>query len=110
MGQRLGTSWIEFEQAKNLTGGTAIKLVLKPTGVKRVLVRLLRAGNSPDKQDILVGRIPEPVRPDGVVKVHLTQNYDNIIQLSVHGNPNPFDIPLGVDNGPAAIIYAELIR
>jgi hypothetical protein len=60
--------------------------------------------------DILVGKIPEPVGRGDVVEVNLSQNYDNIILLLVHGNPRPFDISLGEDNGPTVMIYAELIR
>ena len=45
------------------------------------------------------------------VEIVLLADYDNVIQISVHGGPNPWGrFSLGGGNGPATLETAILVR
>jgi hypothetical protein len=107
--QRWGSGWIDFGSPTEFRAGEKLRIKLRQDGAKRVLVRLLPFGASPDDPIGIIGNQPFSVQ-DGVVTVTLDKNYANIIQLSVHGGEQPWNFSLGSDNGPATIVGVDLIK
>jgi hypothetical protein len=104
---RWGSSWMDFSEAANFRAGAKLKITLKQDGAKRVLVRLLPFGQSPDEPVEIIGNQPLTVQ-DGIVTVTLNKNYSNIKQLSVHGGEKAWQFSLGAGNGPAEIQSVDL--
>ena len=104
-----GSGWIDLAPAVDFKKGDRLKLLIGGTANK-ILVRLLPKGQSPDTSVGLVGG-PVDVPKSRVVEVELTQDRKQVIQISVHGGPNPWGkFLLGHDNGPASLESAELIE
>jgi hypothetical protein len=113
-----GSGWIDLFSMQNFKKGDNIRLTIGGSAQK-ILVRLLSAGQFPEQPvGILPGKDPEKgnafvtkVPINRIVLVKLDSSYSNVIQISVHGGPNPWgQFPLGASNGPATIINAEVIR
>lgn len=105
---RWGSGWIDLEAPTDFLKGDRIRIKVGGSATK-VLVRLLSRGQSPDTSAGRIGgtiTVPE----DRIIEVTLKYDRKEIIQVSVHGNPNPWNIPLGGGNGPATIEEAEIIR
>jgi hypothetical protein len=94
---------VDFQKGDKLrisVGGTA----------SRVVVRLLPRGFAPTEHDIIVEQKGE-VSKSRTVDVVLTSDYKDIVQISVHGGPSPWnEFPLGEDNGPAMLLQVERLR
>lgn len=106
---RWGSGWLDLAMVTDFAAGDVLRLRIGGTASK-ILVRLLPEGKFPDSS---VGIVDGPVTvPENrIVEVVLDRNWENIIQISVHGGPNPWGkFPLGGDNGPATLEAAELIR
>jgi hypothetical protein len=106
---RWGSGWIDLATTTDFAKGDRLRLKIGGTAAK-ILVRLLPKGVSPDSpQGIISGVITVP--ENRIIEVVLATDRKGIVQISVHGGPNPWGrYPLGGGNGPATIEAAELIR
>lgn len=106
---RWGSGWLDLGTVTDFTTGDQLRLTIGGTA-KKILVRLLAKGQSPDSSSGIVGGAVT-VPQNRVVEVELQTDRKNIIQISVHGGSNPWGrFPLGGGNGPATIEAAYLIR
>ncbi len=102
-----GSGWIDLEAPTDFLKGDRIRIKVGGSASK-ILVRLLPKGRSPDTSTGLIGgtiTVPE----DRIVEVILKYDRKGIIQISVHGGPNPWNKPLGGGNGPATIEEEPLL-
>lgn len=113
-----GSGWIELSPMQNFKSGDRLRLTIGGSA-QNILIRLFSTGQSPDQPvGILPGKAAVkgnafaiPVPKNRIVVVELDSAYSNVLQISVHGGPNPWgQFPLGFSNGPATIIKADLIR
>jgi len=103
-----GSGWIDLASVRDFEKGETLELKIGGTA-KTVVVRLLEKGKSPDSRDGILGA-PAPVPKSRVIRVPVKSTYRNIIQISVHGGPNPWGAyPLGTSNGPATLESAAII-
>jgi len=106
---RWGSGWLDLAAPTDFLKGDRIRLKIGGSASK-ILVRLLPKGQDPGTSIGLIGgtiTVPE----DRIVEVTLKYDRREIIQVSVHGGPNPWNRPLGGGNGPATIEEeAEVIR
>ena len=105
---RWGSGWLDLTTPTDFLNGDRIRITVGGSATK-VLVRLLSKGQSPDTSAGRIGgtiTVPE----DRIIEVTLKYDRKEIIQVSVHGGPNPWNIPLGGGNGPATLEEAEVIR
>ena len=104
-----GSGWLDLATPTDFRKGDRLRLKIGGTADK-IVVRLLPKGNSPDSPvGVIGGAITVP--PNRIVEVSLKSDKKGIIQISVHGGPNPWGrYPLGRGNGAAALKVAELIR
>jgi len=106
---RWGTGWLDLVTITNFSAGDTLRLKIGGTADK-VIVRLLPEGRFPDSSVGIVGS-PITVQDSRFIEVVLKKDRKNIIQISVHGGPNPWGkFPLGGGNGPATVVSADLIR
>lgn len=104
-----GSGWLDFAPPVDFTKGERLRLLIGGTANK-ILVRLLPKGASPDTSTGIVGGAFD-VPKSRIVEVTLPQDRKQIVQISVHGGPNPWGkFPLGGGNGPATIESAERIK
>lgn len=106
---RWGSGWLDLATVTDFAAGDALELRIGGTANK-VFVRLLPEGKFPDSTVGILGdaiTMPE----NRVVEVVLDEDRKGIIQISVHGGPNPWGkFSLGGENGPATLDVARLIR
>ncbi len=105
---RWGSGWLDLTTPTDFLNGDRVRITVGGSATK-VLVRLLSKGQSPDTSAGRIGgtiTVPE----DRIIEVTLKYDRKEIIQVSVHGGPNPWNIPLGGGNGPATLEEAEIIR
>jgi hypothetical protein len=104
-----GSGWLDLATVTDFAAGDLLRLHIGGTA-DRILVRLLPEGKFPDSSDGIIGgavTVPE----NRIVEVVLDKDRKGIIQISVHGGPNPWGkFPLGGGNGPATLLAAELVR
>lgn len=104
-----GSGWLDLATVTDFAAGDVLRLRIGGTASK-VLVRLLPEGKFPDSTVGIVGgavTVPE----NRIVEVVLDEDRKGIIQISVHGGPNPWGgFPLGGGNGPATLEAARLVR
>jgi hypothetical protein len=104
-----GSGWLDLATPMDFGKGDRLRLRIGGQAAN-ILVRLLPRGTSPDSS---VGMIGGAISvPEGrVVEVDLDTDHKEIVQISVHGGPNPWGrFPLGAGNESATIEAAELIR
>jgi len=103
-----GSGWIDLATPTDFAAGDHLRLRIGGTANK-IVVRLLQKGISPESSAGMLGgaiTVPE----NRIVEVALDTDRKGIIQISVHGGPNPWGrFPLGGDNGPATVETAGLI-
>lgn len=100
-----GSGWIDVPTTTEFKKGENLRLALGGTATK-VLVRILRTGESPDDPTGIVGQFDVP--KSRTVEVTLKEDLKSIKQISVHGGPNPWGrFPLGGGNGPATLTSIE---
>ena len=107
--QRWGSGWLDLAKITDFTAGDMLRLRIGGSANK-VLVRLLPEGKFPDSS---VGTVNGPISvpKNRIVQVVLDKKRKDIIQISVHGGPNPWGkYPLGDGNGPATLEMVELIH
>jgi hypothetical protein len=100
-----GSGWIDFPQPVDFSKGERLRMVIGGSATK-ILIRMLAKGQSRDGSDGLLGGVID-VPKTRVVDLMLGENRAQIIQISVHGGPNPwgkFPMP---GNGPATLQAIE---
>ena len=100
-----GSGWIDFWQPVDFSRGERLRLVIGGTATK-VLVRMLSKGQSREGSEGLLGGVID-VPKTRVVELSLGENRGQVVQISVHGGPNPwgkFPMP---GNGPATLQAIE---
>ncbi len=103
-----GSGWIDLATPMDLAKGTRLRVRVGGTA-KKIFVRLLAKGVSPDSSRGIVGgavTVPE----NRVVEVRLDVDRKGIRQISVHGGPNPWNKQLGSTNGPATLEAVEVMK
>jgi len=103
-----GSGWCDLFPPMNLAEGVCLDLKIGGSA-NMILIRVLREGEDPNQS---VGLIGEPIKlpDDREVTVNLRKTYSNVVQISVHGGPNPFRISLGSNNGPAKLQLVEHVN
>lgn len=103
---RWGSGWIVLDNMMDFKAGCHLRLNIGGTANK-ALIRFLEQGESPDEP---VGIDQVIIIPKNrVVEIEVKNNYHNVIQVSVHGGPNPWGLyQLGGGNGPASLLRVEM--
>ncbi len=96
-----GSSYMDLNPFRNFHAGAKLRITLQDRNANCVLVRLLGSDQDPSKKVGIVGGSLE-VRADRTVSVELTQDYNNIKQISVHGK-EPWGQTICPRNGNARI-------
>jgi len=106
---RWGSGWQDLPTPTDFGGGDRLRLRIGGTASK-ILVRLLPRGVSPDSSvGVMGGALSVP--DSRVVEIVVDSDRKNVVQISVHGGPNPWGrFRLGPDNGPATLESVELSR
>lgn len=101
-----GSGWMLFAPAVDFKKGDKLRIIIGGTA-KKVVVRLLPKGRSPDTSVGVIGG-PVIVPSTRVVEVTLSEDRKQVVQISVHGGVNPWnEFNLGGDNGSATIVSIE---
>lgn len=101
-----GSGWIDLEAKTNFSRGDKISLKIGGTA-ESIIVRFLSKNDNPNDPVGIDGEVVKVPRVR-VVQITVNQDYNDVIQISVHGGPNPWSLyPLGGGNGPATILSAE---
>lgn len=104
-----GSGWLVLNQPTDFKEGDCLKITLGGTA-KKVMLRLLPKGEAPESSTGIVGG-PLDIPQGRTIEVKLSESRLQVIQISVHGGPNPWgNYPLGDDNGPATIASASIVR
>jgi hypothetical protein len=102
-----GSGWIDLAPT-NFFKGDQLRLSVGGTA-RKIVVRLLEDPQRADSPEGVIGIFP--VGQDRVVIVPIDADRKGIRQLSVHGNPTPWNLyKLGEGNGPATLSGAQVIR
>ena len=99
------SGWIDFPQPVDFAKGDRLRLVIGGSATK-ILLRMLSKGHSRDSSEGLLGGVID-VPKTRVVELTLGENRAQVVQISVHGGPNPwgkFPLP---GNGPATLQAVE---
>lgn len=103
-----GSGWIDLEVMANFKRGDKLKLRVGGTATS-IVVRFLSKGDNPNDPVGIDGgivKIPE----NRVTQITLNEDHKNVVQVSVHGGSNPWNLyPMGGGNGPATILSVERI-
>jgi TIR domain-containing protein len=108
-------SWIDLAVPEGFVAGDRIKLTLgdpirhSDGPAQKLLVRLLRHNEKAGKPFGVLAPEGMAVPPSRILEVKLTRDYDNVVQISVHGGETPWHYFLGKGNGSAKLLNAELI-
>ena len=105
---RWGSGWIDLWRSTDFKQGDNLKLRIGGTADK-IIIRFLSKGVDPSAPTGIINGIFK-VPQDRVVQIDLDKNYNDVIQISVHGSQNPWGrFPLGGSNGPATLESVERI-
>jgi hypothetical protein len=102
-----GSGWIDLQQPMDFLKGDRLRIMVGGNA-SRVVIRLLPKDKARDSSEGLLGA-PVEVPKTRVVEVVLREDRLQVVQISVHGGPNPwghFPMP---NNGSAAIQSVERI-
>lgn len=104
-----GSGWIDFAPPVDFMEGDHLKLFIGGSPDK-IVVRLLPKSAAPDISAGVVGGATD-VPKSRILEIVLPQDRKQVVQLSVHGGPNPWGkFPLGGGNGPATLESAGRIK
>lgn len=104
-----GSGWMDLAPPMDFKKGDKLRMHLGGSA-EVVLVRLLPRGAAPESDTGIVGGALT-VPKSRVIDVSLPLDRKQIVQISVHGGPNPWGrFPLGGANGPATITSIELLK
>jgi hypothetical protein len=100
-----GSGWLDLATMSDFKKDEQLRITVGGSAQK-VVVRLLSRRDSPDSASGILGVFSVPKNKS--VLVTIDGDYSGVIQLSVHGGSNPWNMfPLGGGNGPATLIKAE---
>jgi hypothetical protein len=104
-----GSGWLDLAPPVDFAKGEHLKLFIGGSAEK-IIVRLLPKEASPDSSvGVIAGVVSVP--KSRIVEVTVPENRKQVVQISVHGGPNPWGkFPLGGGNGPATIESAERVK
>jgi hypothetical protein len=102
--QLWGVGWLDFVTAQHFPAATELRVQIKGSA-KCVAVRLLRKGTPPDADEDIVSIVEVP--EDGTIHVTLQSEYNDVVQLSVHGK-YPWARYCYPENGAATIVGAAI--
>jgi hypothetical protein len=105
--EKFGSGWIDLQRPVDFLKGDRLRLVIGGNATS-VVIRLLAKDKARDSSEGLLGG-PVKVPKTRVVEVVLREDRLKVVQISVHGGPNPwghFPMP---NNGPAALQSVERI-
>ena len=106
--ERWGSGWIDLDKMMDFQKRDHLRLKIGGEA-RRAIVRFLEEGRNPNDPvgiDQIV-TIPE----NRIVEIELKNGYRNVIQISIHGGPNPWGLyPLGGGNGPATLLGVEFLN
>jgi len=95
--------WLELNNPTDFSQSDKLELIIGGTAEK-IKIRLLPKGSDPNTQTGILPKIYDVPKNNRVVLIQLESNRPNIVQISVHGGPNPWGkYPLGGSNGPATL-------
>jgi hypothetical protein len=101
-----GSGWIDLSSVTKFNKGEKIRIKVGGTA-KRILVRFLPKGESPDSAVGIIGGSPFEVPADRIVTFELRESHPSVVQISVHGGESPWSHHLGERNGPATLEKVE---
>jgi hypothetical protein len=105
---RWNSGWFDFVQPANFFKGDQLRLSVGGAATK-VVVRFLDDPHRADSSEGVVGVYA--VGSDRSVRITLDSDYKGILQVSVHGGPNPWNLyELGGGNGAATLSAVQVIR
>ncbi len=107
MSQQWGSGWIDFEPPQDFQAGSILRLTVGGSA-RKILVRLLAAGESPDTPAGLLGEYQVP--ENRAAEVPLSADTAKVRQVSVHGGSRAWSFDLGASNGPASLAGVALCR
>jgi hypothetical protein len=97
-----GSGWLDLAKTRDFSEGDRLRIQVGGAA-KKVLVRVLRKGAEANTSEGVMGGIIE-VPADRVIEVPIAATCKDVIQVSVHGGPRPWDqYDLGADNGAATL-------
>lgn len=102
-----GSGWLDLAKPINIKSGTCLRIEVGGSASK-VLIRFLSEGENPDLPIGISGGI-QSVPNTRVLMAQVTHDYSNVIQISIHGNPDPWQFDLGTNNGPATLDSIEAV-
>lgn len=103
------SGWLDLARPVDFAKGERLKLHIGGTA-KKVLIRFLPIGGSPDTDVGVVGGVIT-VPKSRIVEITLPQDHRRIIQISVHGGPKPWGkISLGKGSGMVTIKSVQRIK
>lgn len=106
---RWGSGWLDLAPPLNFERGEKLQIHVGGTA-KRVVLRLLPSGGRAE-DDVGVLGAPLDVPESRVLEVKMTETRTQIVQISIHGGPNPWgNYPLGPGNGPATIVSVKRVK
>jgi hypothetical protein len=99
------SGWLDIAATDFASGDHLVITIGGPATA--VVVRLLPKNGDPSKPDMIVAE-KLAVRTDHTVDVLLANDYKEIVQVSVHGGPAPWNMfNLGDSNGAATLVKVE---
>jgi hypothetical protein len=103
-----GSGWLDLAPPVDFAKGDRLKLLVGGSASK-ILVRLLPKGAFPDSSAGILG-VAVDVPKSRIVELVLLENRNQVVQISVHGGPNPWGrFPLGGGNEPATLESADRV-
>ncbi len=106
--KKWGSGWIDLDKIMDFKKGDHLRLKIGGKA-RKAIVRFLEEGKDPNDPvgiDQIV-TIPE----NRIVEIELKNEYHHVIQISIHGGPNPWGLyPLGGGNGPATLVSVEFLN
>lgn len=99
------SGWLDLLPKRDFKRGEKIRLTIGGSAA-RIVVRLLPEGSDPNDEVGILGDYQ--VRQNRVVEIQLNDDHKAVVQISVHGGPNPWNNwSLGGGNGPATLRIVE---
>ena len=104
------SAWLNLDPVQTFKDGD--ELVIRVAGsANNVLVRLLGRDMDPNHWEWLIG-FDHASPTDRILRVVLDRDYTNVMQISLHGGANPWDLspPFPPNNGNPVILSVSVVR
>ena len=105
--EKYGSGWLDLKEKANFKKGERIRILVGGTA-KYVLVRLLPEGADPNGPAGILGGVVQ-VPDSRLIELAVGEERTGVVQISVHGGPGPFGMPVPENNGPARVLRIEHI-